>query len=97
MDQVISGLAFAVSDGFESFALFTKEGCASAQHCSGLTPMGDALVCNLVLVLERRRRPSFRLTPGTDFALIAILAFLVLVLVEVFFLSVLGAGKFRLL
>lgn len=56
----------------ESFALFTKEGCASAQHCSGLIPMGNALVYHFVPVLERRRRPSFMLTPGTDFALISV-------------------------
>lgn len=49
----------------EGFALFTKEGCASAQHCSGPTPMGNSLFYHLVPVLERRR-PSFRFTPGTD-------------------------------
>lgn len=46
----------------ESFALFTKEGHASAHHCSGLTPVGNALFYHLVPVLERRR-PSFRLSP----------------------------------
>lgn len=51
VDQVISGLAFAMSDGLRALPF-------SPRRLQWSHTMGNALSCHLVPVVESRRRPS---------------------------------------